>query len=311
MSIPVVIIHRGNPLYLNLAIKQAKHYNNDVILIGDGSNKKMCIDNGVLHYDLDSFANQLSDKFRTVYEHMSSNSFAFEYLCFDRWFLLLELMKREKLRSVLHIDSDVMIYDNVPMLFKNMVNRYSSGYCIAQQRYEEYKWDASAHTSFWKLEALEKFCLFILDEYQNKTDELRKKWNWHHEQHIAGGICDMNLLYLFYLQNEDSVINLTAVTADDITFDNNINNSSNLYPEEYRMGKSLLFFKVKQLEMINFKPVGENLVLGKKVRFGSLHFQGEAKNLMFYFFQNKLPLTQTISVLGLTSKLMAKKALGK
>ncbi|HZG23553.1 MAG TPA: hypothetical protein VEZ17_03185 [Chitinophagaceae bacterium] len=311
MSIPVVIIHRGNPLYLNVAIKQAKHYNNDVILIGDDSNKQICLDCGVLHYDIGSFPNQLSTRFSTVYEHMSTNSREFEYLCFDRWFILLELMKREKLESVLHIDSDVMLYDNIPMLFKNMVSEYSSGYCIAQQEYEEFKWDASAHTSFWKTQALEQFCHFILDQYTGKVDELRKKWDWHHRENIAGGVCDMNLLYLYYIQNSSSVVNLTAVNAGGVTFDNNVNNSSNLFPGEYQMGKSLVFFTTKKLEMVNHKPVGENLVLGKKVRFGSLHFQGEAKSLMFHYFQDKMPIRQTISTLGSTGKVMLKKMLGK
>jgi hypothetical protein len=121
----------------------------------------------------------------------------------------------------------------------------------------------------------------------------------------------MNLLYLYYIQNSSSVVNLTAVNAGGVTFDNNVNNSSNLFPGEYQMGKSLVFFTTKKLEMVNHKPVGENLVLGKKVRFGSLHFQGEAKSLMFHYFQDKMPIRQTISTLGSTGKVMLKKMLGK
>ena len=58
--------------------------------------------------------------------------------------------------------------------------------------------NASAHTSFWKTEFLKEFCSFVNDSYENGINELEKKWNWHKEQGVNGGIMRYESVVSFF-----------------------------------------------------------------------------------------------------------------
>lgn len=282
MRRPIIIAHRGNPRYLRYTIKQAKHYNDDVILLGDKKNAVLA--NIVEHHLLDDFSiSEGLTRFRHLYKHMSANQYQFEVVCFERWFQIVEFLESNGIQSFFHLDSDVLLYSNISAVLEKVIRDYKAAYNIFSQQYEEYRWKSSAHTSFWKMEFLKEFCSFVIDSYENGINELEKKWNWHKEQGMNGGVCDMSLLYLFYLRNKNSIYNLLPVSKDNICFDYNINDSSNYKQDEYQTIKSPLGTIIKDIKIRNEKAYCYNLLNKSDVQFANIHFQGVSKHIIFNY----------------------------
>jgi hypothetical protein len=286
MPQPVVLIHTGNHSYLKLSIEQARSYHNDVVVLGDEANLATCLDSKVTHRDLSIYRSEWGARFEALYTHMSTNTVGFEKFCFSRWFILLEYMIQEGITSVCYTDSDVMLYMNVTN--NTASNDHPYAYVIPMQDYASYRWDASAHVSFWTLEGLREFCSFILDTYEYGQSELLEKWQYHQAHKIPGGICDMTLLYLFSVKMKEAIRNLCTVDGSNLTFDNNVRQRANWKENEY----DLRPFKHLQIKKVSFQGqqlLAFNKLLDKEVQLGNLHFQGAAKRLMFDFFKGHLP----------------------
>jgi len=290
MRRPIIIVHRGNPQYLKYTLKQAKLYNDDVILLGDKKNAAL-----VEHHLMDDFSTSEGfSRFQNFYKHMSTNPFKFEKVCFERWFHILEFLESKDIQSFFHIDSDILLYSNVSTVLEKVIGDYKAAYNISLQQYEEYRWTSSAHTSFWKTEFLREFCSFVNDNYENGINELEKKWAWHKKQSINGGVNDMSLLYLFYLKNNNSIYNLSPVSKDNICFDGNINSSSNYKQDEYQTIQSPLGTIMKDVKIRNGKVYCYNLMNKSDVRFANLHFQGIAKYFCHRFVKTKVSATDRL-----------------
>ena len=282
MRRPIIVIHRGNPQYLRYTLKQAKHYNDDIILLGDKKNS--ALGNIVEHHLLDDFStSEEISCFRDLYKHMSTNHYQFEKVCFERWFQILEFLESNGIQSFFHIDSDILLYSNISTVLEKVISDYKAAYNIVSQQYEEYLWKSSAHTSFWKTEFLRGFCSFVNGSYENGINELEEKWNWHKEQSINGGVCDMSLLYLFYLNNKNFIYNLLPVSKDYSCFDYNINGSSNYKQDEYQTIKSPLGTIIKDVNIQNEKAFCYNLLNKSDVQFANIHFQGISKHIIFNY----------------------------
>tara|TARA_R110001592_G_scaffold112811_3_gene311347 strand:- start:235 stop:741 length:507 start_codon:yes stop_codon:yes gene_type:complete len=134
---------------------------------------------------------------------------------------------------------------------------------------------AAATTSFWTMNILEEFCNFMIECYTDpdKIELLEDKWEWHQEQSIPGGVIDMTALWHF-VQEADHVV-ITKAHDDDSAFDHNVNSSENYFPNEYEMQGG-----IKKITFLDGFPHGHNLVLGRKIKFHTLHFQGGAKDIM-------------------------------
>lgn len=282
MRRPIIIIHRGNPRYLRYALKQAKHFHDDVILLGD--KKNAVLGNIVEHHFLDDFStNEGITRFRHLYKHMSTNHYQFDKICFERWFQILQFIESNGIQSFFFIDSDILLYSNISIVLEKVTGEYKAAYNIISQQYEEYLWKSSAHTSFWKAEFLREFCSFVNDSYKNNFNELEKKWDWHKEKNFIGGVSDMSLLYLFYLQNEKHIYNLLKPSDDNICFDYNINGSLNYKQNEYQTKRSQLRTVIKDVRILNDSVFCNNLLMSKDIQFANLHFQGIAKYLIYKY----------------------------
>jgi hypothetical protein len=280
----VVIIHNGYSDYLKWCIIQARKFNDEVILIGDKSNNRF----GTLakHAEKKDFVNDRYSEFVQYYQHMSTNGKTFELFCFERWFILLEYMTKNSLDFIFHIDSDVMLYANASELSKNFSASAMAAYHIPKQTYSNLRWFAIPHASYWSIDGLRKFCLFIIDVYKNKINELKVKWQWHATGKIRGGICDMTLLYLFYKNNKDAIINL-APCFETYTFDSNINSSENYFPDDFQMKRKLMFLKIKNVYFRDDHPYCKKTVNDSEIQMVNLHCQGKSKMLMFSYFKGK------------------------
>jgi hypothetical protein len=287
MRQPILIAHRGNPQYLRYTLEQAKHYNNDVILLGD--KKNTVLSNMVEHHLLDDYStSQELSRFRNLYKHMSTNNYQFEIFCFKRWFQILEYLESNNIQSFFHLDSDVLLYSNISFVLEKFIGDYKAAYNIHLQQYEEYHWNSSAHASFWKTEFLRGFCSFVNHSYENVIDELEKKWDWHKEQGMNGGVCDMSLLYLFYLKNKNSIYNLLPVSRDLICFDRSINRGSNYKQNEYQTIQSPLGTIIKDIKIRSEKAYCYNLLNNSDVQFANIHFQGIGKYFCYKFLTVKI-----------------------
>jgi hypothetical protein len=237
---------------------------------------------------LDNLENPYSKKFAGLYEHMSTNNYRFELMCIDRWFVLLEYMVREHVDYLVHLDSDVMVYSNLDETVTSYLSGHLMCYHIIEQEYSAMRWVAGAGFSFWTRKGLKLFCDYILDQYTTGIEELRTKWKWHLETGKRGGICDMNLLYLFYLKNKDSIKNLGPVSDDEsYCFDQNLASGGNYYQDEYRIKRTVFGDYIKKITFIKKQPYGYNLRLNKQVAFYSLHCQGKFKILMYGYYSGK------------------------
>lgn len=267
--IPVVFIHRGGQEYLSTALEQAA-IRNGVVLLGD---------NDTLWRNFDFMAELLvgAKDFDEAYVHMSTNPEPFERFCFHRWFALAEWMRRLRAERVFYCDSDVMLYCDVTEWAESVGNPDVSYQIPLHQ--PDCRWTASAHVSLWTLDALEKFCDLITAQYTTGLGRLEEKWQWHQANGLAGGICDMVLLYFFSLTNE--VLN-NAKVINGATFDHNINVAENYELDEYEMeaGRKRLWLHE---DWNDSRPVLGRVVTDnrEKVFANALHFQGgPTKELM-------------------------------
>lgn len=260
--IPVVYIHFGKiPSYFIKSVNSAAVYNKNIILLTDVDFKH----DAITVLKADAYLKDV-DLFTSVYEHMSTNSKEFEIICIKRWFILRNFMNQQNIDVCYYSDSDVMIYDDLNLVY-NQYKEYDASYTYPKNQ-DNYRWVASACCSYWKKQALNKFCDFIIESYTTgKKAALTEKWQYHLTNNVAGGICDMTLLYLF--TKEINFFSLSQVKGD-ISFDHNKCNAENYLENEYALEQKIGSPIQKKITWLNNQPYGYNEVLGKKVRFIAL-----------------------------------------
>lgn len=278
LDIPVVFTHRNNR-QVETAMRQAQQYNQRVILLGDESNRNSTVE----HHAFRKHAKD-AKRFAKVYQHMHTRrDEEYEEFCYLRWFYISDFMRKHHIPRIFAGDSDLMLYRNVTEI-ANDWNGYTTLLCIPS-RQRNYRWSATGHASYWSSRDLEDFCDFLLWSYT--TDEgllpLCTKWRCHQSTRRVGGICDMTLLYLFWLQRFESIGNLLSVTGTPPhAFDLNFNTSENHYPDEYQMEATseTSSGSILRVAWKDQQPYGYNQRLGCQVRLDGIHFQGAATRLI-------------------------------
>ncbi len=273
-DIPVVMFYEGSSWFLPYTLQQARHVcqgKNEVVHIGG-----LVPLEGILTLSCEALNNNSVLRFMQHYRHMSTNVEKFEVICWLRWFYLLEYMKQYNVESVLHLDPDVLLYSPIETIFETHIPEGS--YCslsIPDQTYDSYSWDAGGHFSYWTRSALEEFCQFALQGYQDRDmiNRYEEKWNWHQNNNVPGGICDMTGLYLFWNERQDIVVN-TLPIARDHAIDHCINIAEGTHGENYQMeqGKKAIVRTSEGPCIVLCGRNGTHLV-----HTHSLHFQGGAK----------------------------------
>ena len=255
-NLPLILIHKGNDEYVQIAINQAKFFGNDVIVISDNQFKN-CKNYQLKNYD------KSSNKFKKHYTHLSTNSYDYELFCFERWFILYEFMYKESIDKIFYIDSDVMLYTNISLDFELFKN-----YIIAITH------KSSPNNSYFTFYGIKKFIEFIMSVYSNTKGELFDKiasnFYINQKHNLPGGVCDMIFFYTFALSNIASAVGEMTYVVDDSAYDHNINSDNTFYK----------FKNIKKFRFKNGIPYCYNSFLKKNIRFKSIHFQGGSKNLM-------------------------------
>lgn len=270
--VPVVFIHQHYSFYLEFTLRQARLTNpaSPVWLIGDAENNRFPF---ARHTVITSLLSDDYRRFDTMYTHSSPNCEAYEKFCFQRWFLLRELMHQQQYEVAFMADTDVMLYDQLDRTARRMLHKK----CVAAYNVgADCDWVncASGHSSFWTRAGIDQFCAFILKLYEHPDympllaairadDRLNNQWV---------GISDMTALYLFMKQGPERILNLSRCKHN-WTFDHNIGTATNYEHHEYSLdhGYKRVFWIEEK------RPVCFNRLRQQPVQMATLHFQGPTK----------------------------------
>jgi hypothetical protein len=275
-SIPVVIIHTSYKDYLkiNLEISGIK---NKIYLIGDNDVKQLENINNVTFVDINKYRElqYIKDKKKNFINY-SSNNANFEWICFERVFILKFFMEEYKLENIFHMDSDnILLTDINTYPFKKNI-----AYCV-NKNYHTYRMSNSIHTSLLTLEFCNKFIQLYEDLYVNKSkfflieDKIKFHTNEKTKRYINGGICDMTLYYLLISEGILDVQNLVEPNDGNV-FINNINNGEGYdSKEQYEIKSNLLKINIMP-KNITVNDIKKNV----SYKLMNIHFQGGAKRLL-------------------------------
>jgi hypothetical protein len=280
----IVFVHKGFSWYLPHVLNQAKYAspNSKVVLLGTPGHPFNASDIQV--ENIDDLESQDMAKFIHSYRHMSPNLQAFEMMCFLRWFYLLEYMRQNKVQSVLHLDSDVLLYssiDTISDVYSDVVE--DCAYSILERSYNasDLFMNASAHISYWTIEKLEEFCYFAIDSFQNPDIlvQYENKWNRYRNSQSIDGVSDMTTFYWFWEKAKDSIANFVVDNNYNV-FDLNMSQATNYYENEYKFSQGK-----KVVKLIDKHPYFMKASHPDKLwRVHALHFQGGTKNFIPFFY---------------------------
>ncbi len=263
MEIPIILVHTGDSFYLEPVLRQARTFNPDshIYLISDASTIHY---DYVEHVDISEYS-ALADKFKEVYVHMSINPYHYELFCFQRWFVILDFVKKHNIVHFLCIDSDVMLYCNVEDTFQKWLG-YDMVTCLTV---------GPQYTLFHK-ESLEKFCSYILSHYteENQFSEV-KEWHKHR------GISDMTF-FLYYSKLPSVSIFDSATIVDKSCFDCSLK-----IPQGFEMQGRL-----KKIYWIHGLPYCKLLKTNELVRLNAFHLQGGVKHRLNRYIYQDLPFSK-------------------
>lgn len=267
--IPIIVVHKGNQKYLKNCILCAQENGNFVILIGDEKNKGMCKD----WTDYRDCESELFEEFQKYYVHMSSNSEVFELICFQRYFYVCQYMVSHQLKECIMIDSDALVFGEVTEnLIPAGIDMGSSWFEVQ----EKYTWSVCPHFTYWTKRGLLDFLYFCIDSYREneKRKLLEEKYQYHLDNQIPGGICDMTLLYLWMKQTGFPVVNFSK--RKEQLVDYNINKPM-IDTETYIMWER---YDMKKIVFENGKPYFIRRDDGRKVPVLIIHAWGGFKKYM-------------------------------
>lgn len=238
--------------WFSTALHHARDFNTEMYLLGDMA---------AADFPIAPYLATAAD-FQQHYQHLSTNHFAFERFCIERWFALLTFMEDQNIEQVLYLDSDVLLL------------------CNAEQEWERWRGcdvtlalGASAATAFLRRSTLAAFVEFVRATYaepaNGRLEKMQQIFAEMRAKDLPGGISDMYLWQQFVQVSGCRVCEMTQ-RIDSTTWDHNINAS-----DGYVMRNG-----IKALYRIKDKYYGLYIAHDQLVEFKALHFQGGAKRLL-------------------------------
>lgn len=278
----IFIIHKWRHFYVKYVLKELlkKNKAQDIILLTDDKRQsKEYFWSDIVYENVEDFMVS-SNKFKDIYIHKSTNPFNYELFCLQRWLIILEYMEKHGIDDCRHIDSDVLVFCNLEEYAKKYLK--NNDFC--------YVWSCW-HTFYWSKKWLNEFKRFMFDTYKNRVNLIesyqKKEWactydrnNGCKEKEQSWCFSDMTLIYLFIKEQIEWIKYKDIWIINDWSvFDNNIS-----FWEWFTFWR--YFKKLKLWKDKNFYWT----LSGKKekIRFNCLHFQWDAKNLIWFYEGRKL-----------------------
>lgn len=260
-NIPVILVHKGNTFYLKPVLEHIRLFNPDtrICLLSDASTKGKY--DFVEHYDIAQYMTD-ADEFAKVYVHLSTNPFGYELFCFQRWFIIREFIRSEKMSSFLCLDSDALLYCDVDKVF----GQYTSfDFTVCKEM--------GPCFSLFNKPSIEKLCDYMT--YLYTDSQSIKRVERFAEGVDEGGFCDMTVLAWYQKEVSDNVCDL-VYPVENACFDGNISDPMGF---EMKGRRKKIYWK-------DDLPYGKYLEDGSLVQFYGLHLQGGAKHEMYKYMLN-------------------------
>lgn len=256
---PIILIHRGDSPYLAHTIAQAQSSNpgRRIILLGDRSNRHYM---GAEHHDYARYFSR-AEKFSGLFTSGYFPGYQYPWIlfCHQKYFVLLDFCKQHAINSLLLIDSDVMIYEDVGFFFE----RYRHCKMTVSCPDERLKWAAAFFSIVNDLSIIEKLCGIFEHLFSPEGKALRES---------LGVDCFYEMVGIFLLMKEhsDSVINTYAEDSGEFAVIHSVVEEKKF---SYRGG----FLKLNWIERT---PYVERADTGRMVKAPVIHFHGKGKYVM-------------------------------
>ena len=269
MSLPVILLHFGMQEYAEQCLRVTAHHNSPVFLIGDDASRRLIsVVSGVSWIDYRSLV--LSDDAGEFIDHFvnySTNSRIYELTCFLRLYYIEALMQQLSITACFHIDSDCALLTNV----SQVAFQAPDALLVYPDFGNPHRMAASIHSARVTSEFIREYRSMIKAAYVEGRWplEILGKRDYHIQNKVAGGICDMTFYSL--VARHFHVDNL-GCPAHGAVFDYRLcTGEGEMLEHQYEMvGDRKRIFRGQGCLSVRDS-------FGQLVRLRSLHFQGEAK----------------------------------
>jgi hypothetical protein len=272
MSLPIVIIHQGNPFYLTTCLRHAKVYNpnSTIYLLGDESNRHLA-DEQIIHEFITDYFTQ-AEAFAPLYQHYTTNPYHYNLFCFQRWYMLREFMEAKKLERIFVCESDELLYCDVE---KESPLPTGADFTILDK--------SLANSITMSYQGVVSFTDFLTDTYSNQdmhqslVAQFYSTYFSRNKRVRMGGISDMTLFKLYCGKSENSIVDY-AQPVNNCCWDVAIQ-----IPQGFLMEKG-----IKKITWIDDLPYA-TYKNGELIRMLGLHFLGgnKMKEYLFMVDDNK------------------------
>lgn len=261
----IIFIHRGESWYLYYTVKQARFYHPKarIVVITDTPQERLA-----------PYAEQLdignywggAEDLAAIYQHHSMNSREFELFCFQRWFVIRNFLQSYQPVRAIHLDSDVLVYDD---LFKDFARMKGKSLGIVG-------YQGPFSMLIPNRSVIVDFCARIMRLFREERGTLARMYaEWTKESsHVA--LSDMHALRTYISTKGLSTLDLS------VPFEGSIYDTVVHEPDGLAMQHG-----IKAIAWIGGRPHGRKAHSGEVVRLKTLHFQGATKNRILNFFTRK------------------------
>lgn len=267
--IPIFFVQVGDHinLFLDKILRQAQQSNGkeNVYLL---ANSNLHLYQDVNCIDITKYMGER--EFDSLYQHHSTNKYRFEKTCFDRWFIINDVIKDLRIDYFFHADCDVLIPEDLNPVYAYLLKHNYQGSVM----YFEYEGKSvtSGHSSFWSRTLLNDFCNFVCTKYAdenafNEILNITQSGFFLNNKNVS----DMIFLDIFRRTSNLKTLNLFSLEDEDMGFDFNLNVSPNGWRKTFKVDK---FYGIKAIKRENRSLYAEETAHGTRVKFYTLHFQG-------------------------------------
>lgn len=265
MQDTIIFIHRGQSWYLYYTVKQAHdfHPHADIVVISD-----------VEQPDLERYARVLpledywesADRFASIYEHHSTNSYDFELFCFQRWFVVADFISKHRPKRLAHLDSDLLVYDD---LFADFTRLQGCDLALVARQ-------GPFSLLLPQPDLVNRFCRRISKLYTEEKAELKAIYTEWTKDGRETAVSDMHALHTFVSGEKLRVIDL-AEKYNGTAYDNVVHLSDGYCLEN----------GCKKLRWKKNQPFAQVESSQEWIRLKTLHCQGASKHRILDFFTQR------------------------
>ena len=279
-NINVCIIHIGYKKYLEENIKITSK-TNKIYLIGDNSVKCLEKYENVIYVDIEEFMkSEKINYYKSKYVNYANYDFNWIWIAGPgRIFTIQLFLEKYKFNHIFNIDSDCILLKDI----NNYPFKQDIAYCINQNYENKYRMSNSIHSALLDKNFCIKFEKLYNDLYINKSKFklIEDKINYHKNNNISGGICEMTLCYLLQNENYISVDNLLEIKNHNntkLTFMNTLySNESSENKDQYLKENNII-----KIYDINGEKKIYDKINQEYIELWNIHYQGDCKKLLEY-----------------------------